>query len=56
MTGERPVPTAEELERGRRAFALLPPDHRFEKESAKLSKADQRCVALYLTERLLRRR
>jgi hypothetical protein len=46
-------PTPEELERARRLFELLPQDHRFEKESGKLSREDQRLVALYLRERLL---
>jgi uncharacterized membrane protein len=53
MRAEHPEPTAEELERARRLFELLPPDHRFEKESAKLSREDQRLVAEYLKARLL---
>jgi hypothetical protein len=47
--------TQEELDRGRRAFETLPQDHRFEREAAKLSTDDQRCVGLYLTARLLGR-
>ncbi len=52
---DHPEPTQEELDRGRRAFELLPQDHRFERESAKLSREDQRCVAVYLRARLLGR-
>jgi hypothetical protein len=55
MSPDWPEPTQEELERARRLFELLPPDHRFEKESAKLSREDQRLVAAYLRARLLGR-
>lgn len=52
---ERAAPTPEELERGRRAFVLIPQDHRFEKEAGKLSKETQRCIGLYLAAELAAR-
>jgi hypothetical protein len=55
MNSERPEPTQEELDRGRRAFETLPQDHRFEREAAKLSTDTQRCVGLYLAAELAAR-